>query len=741
MVEDRKLAVLRAIVEDYVATQEPVGSKALVERHGLGVSPATVRNDMAALEEEGFLTQPHTSAGRVPTDKGYRLFVDRLSQVKPLSAAERRAIMTLLEGAIDLDDVVQRSVRLLAQLTRQVAIVQYPTLSRSTVRHVELVVLTGPRVLLVLILSTGRVEQRIVELAEALSDGQVAELRTKLNRAVVGERLSDASERLVALPDEFEQGHRAPVAVIVAALVEAMSDHRSDERVAVGGTANLARFGEGFDVAIKPMLEALEEHVVLLKLLGEATSSSTLTVRIGHEVPYEELVHDLGGGHRLRPRPRGARDARHRRPDPDGLPEHHGHRARGGPLRIQDPRRRMMRDTVSQDLYEILGVSRDADGDAIKKAYRRLARQLHPDVNPDPATQDRFKDVSRAYEVLSDPEKRRMYDLGGDPFSNAEPGFGGAGAGFSFTDIMDAFFGGAAGGGGTQGAGRGPRPRVRRGQDALIRLDVELAEAAFGVTRELKVDTAVLCSVCHGDGAAPGSRPQPCETCHGRGEVFHVQRSFLGEIRTMRPCAACRGYGTIIPEPCRECSGDGRVRSRRTLNVKIPAGVDTGTRVQLSEQGEVGPGGGPAGDLYVEIHVADHPVFQRHGSDLICNVTVPMTAAALGTTISLPTLEADLVEEGADTDLETRVELDVRPGTQSGTELTLGGRGIPALRGTGRGDVRVRVIVDTPTRLDERQEELLRELAALRGEESPDGQLHHGSKSVFGRLRDAFNPR
>jgi heat-inducible transcriptional repressor len=289
MVEDRKLAVLRAIVEDYVSTQEPVGSKSLVERHQLGVSPATVRNDMASLEDEGFITQPHTSAGRIPTDKGYRLFVDRLSQVKPLSAAEKRAITTLLEGAIDLDDVVQRSVRLLAQLTRQVAIVQYPTLSRSTVRHVELVTLSATRMLLVLILSTGRVEQRVIELPDPLDEERLSDMRTRLNRAVIGEKLSDASEQLVALPDEFERGRRAPVAVIVASLIEAMSDHRSDERVVVGGTANLARFGEGFDASIKPMLEALEEHVVLLKLLGEATSPSTLTVRIGHEVPYQEL--------------------------------------------------------------------------------------------------------------------------------------------------------------------------------------------------------------------------------------------------------------------------------------------------------------------------------------------------------------------------------------------------------------------------------------------------------------------
>jgi heat-inducible transcriptional repressor len=290
VVEERKLAVLRAIVQDYVSTQEPVGSKSLVERHQLGVSPATVRNDMAALEEEGLIAQPHTSAGRIPTDKGYRVFVDRLSAIKPLSTAERRAITTLLEGAVDLDDVVARSVRLLAQLTRQVAIVQYPTLSRSTVRHVEMVTLSATRMLLVLILSTGRVEQRVVELPATLDDEQVGSFRRAVNRAVMGERIADATEKLAALPGTFDKADRPVLSVVVAALVEAMSDHRSDERVMVGGTANLARFGDGFDVTIRPLLEALEEHVLLLKLLGEASSPSALTVRIGHEVPHEGLV-------------------------------------------------------------------------------------------------------------------------------------------------------------------------------------------------------------------------------------------------------------------------------------------------------------------------------------------------------------------------------------------------------------------------------------------------------------------
>lgn len=287
MQEERRLAVLRAIVEDYVATEEPVGSKALVERHGLGVSPATVRNDMAALEDEGYITQPHTSAGRVPTDKGYRLFVDRLTTLKPMSAAERRAIATILDGAVDLDDVVQRSVRLLAQLTRQVAVVQYPTLSRSTVRHIEVVGLAPSRLLVVLILSTGRVEQRLVELPVELSEDDLTELRSLVNRAATGEVIADAVTGLRGLVPA--EGH-SPAGVVAEALVEAMSDHRSDERIAVGGAANLARFGDSFDTAVRPLLEALEEHVVLLKLLGEATSGDVLTVRIGHEGPYQELA-------------------------------------------------------------------------------------------------------------------------------------------------------------------------------------------------------------------------------------------------------------------------------------------------------------------------------------------------------------------------------------------------------------------------------------------------------------------
>jgi heat-inducible transcriptional repressor len=289
VLEDRKLDVLRAIVEDYVSTEEPVGSKSLVERHNLGVSPATIRNDMAALEDEGYIAQPHTSAGRIPTDKGYRLFVDRLSSVKPLSVAERRAISTFLGGAGDLDDVVGRTVRLLAQLTQQVAVVQYPSLTRSSVRHVELVTLTASRVLLVLITNTGRVEQRVVECPAELSDQLLGELRAQLNARVAGVRLSEAPARLADLPERFTDQERASVSAVVASLLESLVEEH-EERVVIGGAANLARFGGDFPHTIRPVLEALEEQVVLLRLLGEATDPSVLTVRIGHENPHEGLA-------------------------------------------------------------------------------------------------------------------------------------------------------------------------------------------------------------------------------------------------------------------------------------------------------------------------------------------------------------------------------------------------------------------------------------------------------------------
>lgn len=288
MLEERRLAVLRAIVEDYVSTREPVGSKALVERHALGVSSATIRNDMAVLEDEGYIAQPHTSAGRVPTDLGYRAFVDRLSGVKPLSGAERRAISNFLSGAVDLDDVMTRSVRLLAQITRQVALVQYPSLVRASVRHVELVALSETRFLLILIADTGRVEQRVIDMPSPLTEELLSTLRSRLLVLCVGTRCADLGGAVANLMDEFPADDRPGVATLVATLIETAVD-REEQRVVLGGTANLARYRDAFATNLEPVLEALEEQVVLLRLLGEATVSSEMSIRIGHENPVEDL--------------------------------------------------------------------------------------------------------------------------------------------------------------------------------------------------------------------------------------------------------------------------------------------------------------------------------------------------------------------------------------------------------------------------------------------------------------------
>jgi heat-inducible transcriptional repressor len=286
MLDDRKLAVLRAIVEDYVSTNEPVGSKNLVDRHSLDVSPATIRNDMAVLEEQGFIVQPHTSAGRIPTDKGYRLFVDRLSGVKPFTSAERRAIETFLAGAYDLDDVVMRTVRLLAQLTRQVAVVQYPSLTKSAIRHLELVPVADQRLLLVLITDTGRVEQRSIELPGPTGEDSITHLRAILNAYLDGRRLTEVASVIAELPDRVAPVERPNAAAVFSVILETLVE-RHDERVVVAGAANLA--STDFAKGLREVLEALEEQVVLMRLLGESGDQASVTVRIGAENQVEGL--------------------------------------------------------------------------------------------------------------------------------------------------------------------------------------------------------------------------------------------------------------------------------------------------------------------------------------------------------------------------------------------------------------------------------------------------------------------
>lgn len=381
---------------------------------------------------------------------------------------------------------------------------------------------------------------------------------------------------------------------------------------------------------------------------------------------------------------------------------------------------------MAKDYYGILGVSKNATEQEIKRAYRKLARELHPDVNPSEDAQHKFSEVTTAYEVLSDPQKRKIVDLGGDPMGNGagggarDPfaGFGGLG------DIMDAFFGAATGG----ARGRGPRSRVQPGSDALIRLKLSLEECATGVNKQITVDTAILCDRCRGAGTAEGGSVVTCDTCGGQGEVQSVQRSFLGQVVTARPCPTCRGYGEVITDPCQQCGGDGRVRARRDVTAKIPPGVGDGMRIRLSGQGEVGPGGGPAGDLYVEVDEAPHEDFERQGNDLHCRLRVPVTAAALGAVIPMETL----------VDGETEVE--IQPGTQPNTEIVLPGLGMPRLRSSGRvdgrGDLHISVEVVVPTKLDDEQAELLRELARVRGEEVPTLEGNgHKPGGLFSKLR------
>ncbi|MBU1587788.1 MAG: molecular chaperone DnaJ [Actinobacteria bacterium] len=360
------------------------------------------------------------------------------------------------------------------------------------------------------------------------------------------------------------------------------------------------------------------------------------------------------------------------------------------------------------DHYEVLGVDRSATPDEIKKAYRRLARELHPDVNPSEDASERFKAVTHAYDVLSDPQQRQQYDLG------PQPGFGGAN--FGFGDIFETFFGG----GGRQA---GPRSRRERGQDALVRVELDLDEVIFGTKRDLEVNTAVLCETCQGSCCVPGTSPVTCDICGGTGQIQRTMRSLLGNVMTSNPCGTCRGYGTIISNPCVTCAGQGRVRATRSIPVDIPAGVETGLRLQMPGQGEVGPAGGPNGDLFLEMKVRHHETFSRNGDDLLATIEVQMTDAILGTKTTLKGLDGD-------------VAVEIKPGTQSAEVITVKDRGITHLRGAGRGDLKIGVQVMTPTKLNGKEQELIRQLAAARKQQEP--HFAHFQQGLFTKLRDRF---
>ncbi|HVF53863.1 MAG TPA: J domain-containing protein [Actinomycetota bacterium] len=358
------------------------------------------------------------------------------------------------------------------------------------------------------------------------------------------------------------------------------------------------------------------------------------------------------------------------------------------------------------DHYATLGVSPDAPPDELKRAYRKLARELHPDTNPDPEAVERFKSITHAYEVLSDPEKRRRYDMYGD--DKATPGFGDIGG---ISDLFATFFGGMGG-----RTARGPA----RGADVLAEVSITLEEAAEGVEREVELTLLGECSECSGSGAAPGTFPSRCSDCGGTGELRQVRRTMLGDMVTATPCARCGGRGQEIADPCKTCVGRGRVRVEEALTVQIPPGIEDGAQLRVTGRGEAGTRGAGRGDLYVAIGVEEHPVWRRVGADLGCEVEVPFTVAALGGTIEVPTLEGP-------------EEIEISPGTQPGDIRHLKARGMPRLSGRGRGELVALLKVRTPTELSPEEESLLKRLADLRGESVGE---HKGG--FFDKIKEAF---
>ncbi len=372
------------------------------------------------------------------------------------------------------------------------------------------------------------------------------------------------------------------------------------------------------------------------------------------------------------------------------------------------------------DYYELLGVPRTASTDDMKKAYRKLARELHPDAKPgDAAAEERFKQVARAYEVLSDPEARARYDRFGEQGVGGNAGgpnvgdmFGGGGLG----DLFDHFFSGS---GSPFGGGGGGPAGPPRGQDRVVVADVAFEQAVFGATVPVTLRTAVRCEDCSGTGAGAGTKPVTCSECNGRGQVQRVRQSMLGQMVTSSACTKCGGLGQVIVTPCPSCRGDGRVVTEKTYQVDVPAGVDTGSTLRLTGRGAVGPRGGGTGDLYVHIRVAAHERYRRESDDLVTDLPVSIAQASLGARFLLPTLDGD-------------EEILVAAGTQPGREFVLRQRGVPRLQGRGRGDLRVRVQVQVPTKLTDFEADLLRKLAEARGEEL------HSEHGLFARIKSAF---
>ena len=386
-----------------------------------------------------------------------------------------------------------------------------------------------------------------------------------------------------------------------------------------------------------------------------------------------------------------------------------------------DPRPPKTMAQTKRDYYEVLGVQRTATSDEIKKTFRARARELHPDVNKAPDAESRFKEVSEAYEVLIDTDKRAAYDRFGHAAVSGGAGAGGYDpfGGFgSFSDIFETFFSSSMGG--TSGATA--RRQQQRGSHLAYRMSIEFEEAVFGTEKEVEVPRLTLCTHCGGAGAEPGTQPQTCPVCNGKGEVRRSQQSIFGQFVSVVPCDRCNGEGQVVTTPCKECRGDGRVRETRKLAVKVPAGIEDGSQIRLSGEGEAGRYGAPPGDLYIEVNVRPHRLFKREGNDLILQCNLNIAQASLGAELQVPTVEGN------------QATLKVPAGTQHGKTFRIKGQGVPYLRGSGRGDMIVQADVQTPTNLTDEQKRLLRDFARTLGDETAGQQ----DKGLFSKIRDAL---
>jgi len=710
----RKLEILRRVVEEYFATGQPVGSRSLVERPGgLEVSSSTVRSELYELEAVGLLTHPHTSAGRVPTPSGYRVYTYCL--VGAIDGRPAPFPLDLTAMRNEVEEALQRTTEALSETTHLLALVTAPALEAAAVRHVEVLRLQSHVVIVVVITASGAVSKRVFELEDGVDAGLVDWARAYLAETIVGKRASASVVRRAFEEPELSVRERRFLETLRPAFADVVA---SATDLYVGGAAGLLGEASGGARGVPAAARGARAaggrpRVAARRARPEATRRARRARARGRGV-----TGDVIRRRDVRAPESFARRGRPARPAADGLRE-------GDPLgprrriRALPSRRRRVRGTLmattEQDYYELLGVARDASHAEIKRAFRQLARELHPDVSEEPDAEVRFRSVAEAYEVLSDPERRRTYDrfghagLRGGGFRPMDADFG------SLSDVFAAFFGETIFG---QARSAGPRPA--RGPDVAAQVEIELVDALRGISLEVAVRVARSCEACSGSGAAPGTSPITCPGCNGAGVVQQVSRTVLGQIVRSGTCPRCDGAGRIVETPCERCDGDGRTLEDVPLELDVPAGIHDGQRIRVRGAGHAGALGGPPGDVYVTVAVRPLEGVERDGDDLRVGASVTMTEAALGTTVTVPTPDGAL-------------EIELAPGTQPGATHVVRGRGMPSLETGRRGDLRVAVDVRVPTRLTAEQR-----AEVMRLESELGAEAYRDDDGFLGRLKSAF---